>query len=173
MPINPLTETLPVYQVPCWTVVISRSDVIKSKFAQIKPENSRCKFFHDQSTALLWLEANAKKTDSGECPQIQVDFDEQSLCFERRTVSLNLNLAQRKLSESQRFSLVSLVIIDSGMQDIDVVNFLESIAHLNSKKILISDGKGMALGIGAFNRGLIHLLLKRVQTAIFSVLARK
>lgn len=151
---------LPVYQHPTLTVLIDDSQSFLDSLAfQLHPQLAR-KVFHDTRAALDWLHQAHRHFANINQP-IRVNYDEQTLSFERRTVSVEIDQIYRMVTNRQRFLMPSVLVIDYAMPQMDGLAFCQAVQDLPCKKILLTGQADEKIAIDAFNRSLIDRFIKK------------
>lgn len=151
---------LPVYQHPALTVLIDDSQTFLDSLAfQLDPHVAR-KIFHDTQKALAWLKQTHRQSANRNLP-ICVDYDEETLSFERRTIAVDVDQIYRQVMNPQRFFMPSVLVIDYAMPQMNGVAFCQQIEDLPCKKILFTGQADEKIAIDAFNRGLIDRFIKK------------
>lgn len=151
---------LPVYQHPTLTVLVDDSQrFLESLAFQLHPQLAR-KTFHDTHVALEWLQQAHRQFANRNQP-IRVNFDEQTLSFERRTVAVEIDQIYRIVMNRQRFLMPSVLVIDYAMPQIDGLTFCQTVQDLPIKKILLTGQANENVAIDAFNRSLIDRFIKK------------
>lgn len=151
---------LPVYQHPTLTVLIDDSQRFLDSLAfQLHPQLAR-KTFHDTHVALEWLQQAHRQLANRNQP-IRVNFDEQTLSFERRTVAVEIDQIYRMVMNRQRFLMPSVLVIDYAMPQMDGLTFCQTVQDLPIKKILLTGQANENVAIDAFNRSLIDRFIKK------------
>lgn len=90
------------------------------------------------------------------------EYTEAKHCpLTNHTINLNLAAIHAEIYNAQRFSEISVVVIDYAMPGMDGLEFCRRIADTNIKKILLTGKADETLAIEAFNEGLIHRYIKK------------
>lgn len=159
-PHSPMDILLPVYQHPTLAVLIDDSQsFLDSLSFQLHPQLAR-KVFHDTRVALDWLH-QAHRYFSNQNQAIRVSHDEQSLSFERRTVSVEIDQIYRMVMNRQRFLMPSVLVIDYAMPQMDGLAFCQAVQELPFKIIMLTGQANEKIAIDAFNRSLIDRFIKK------------
>lgn len=150
----------PVYQHQTLTVLVDDSQSFLDSIVFRLQSQLETKVFHNPATAIQWIRQTYDRSAGGELP-IHVDYDEQTLSFERRTVAVDIDQIYRRVLDSERFVFPSVLVIDYAMPQMDGLAFCQAIEDLPCKKILFTGQADEKIAIDAFNRGLIDRYIKK------------
>lgn len=90
------------------------------------------------------------------------EYTESRNCpLTNHTINLNLGGIHAEVYNPNRFSEVSVVVVDYAMPGMNGIEFCRRIENPNIKKILLSGQADEKLAIQAFNEGLIHRYVKK------------
>jgi CheY-like chemotaxis protein len=90
------------------------------------------------------------------------EYTEAKNCpLTNHTVNLDLAAIHAEVYNPNRFSEISVVVVDYAMPGMDGLEFCRRMANSNIKKILLTGQADEALAIEAFNNGLIHRYIKK------------
>jgi CheY-like chemotaxis protein len=155
---------LPVYQHPTTTVLIDDSQTFLDSLAfQLGPAVP-CQRFQEPRAAFEWLHRTLRQGWSGGAA-IRVDYDEQTLSGERRTIALDLDRIYRQALDRGRFLTPAVLVIDYAMPQMDGLTFCRLVQDLPCRKILLTGQADEKIAIDAFNRGLIDRFIRKGDSA--------
>lgn len=90
------------------------------------------------------------------------EYTEAKNCpLTNHTINLDLAAIHAEIYNPQRFSEVSVVVVDYAMPGMDGLEFCRRMENSNVKKILLTGQADEKLAITAFNEGLIHRYIKK------------
>lgn len=151
---------LPVYQHPTLTILIDDSQSFLDSLAfQLHPQLAH-KTFADTRQALDYLH-QVQRNFANLSQPIQVDYDENTLSFERRTVALEVDQIYRRVTNPQRFLMPSVLVVDYAMPQMDGLSFCQQVQSLPAKRIMLTGQADETIAINAFNRSLIDRYIKK------------
>lgn len=160
-------STFPFYFPTTVVFVDDNKEFLKNFSLQFSDDLAYC-LFDEPERALEFL--NSKN---------QVSLDKR--CFthyqnlmrenrEQRIYHLDLNLIEREVSNPERFSDVSVLVVDYAMKDMNGVEFCEKINNPRIKKILFTGVADEQIAVEAFNSGSIDRFLRKSEPDITRVL---
>lgn len=90
------------------------------------------------------------------------EYTEAKNCpLTNHTINLDLTTIHAEVYNPNRFSELSVVVVDYGMPGMDGLEFCKRIDGTRIKKILLTGQADERLAIEAFNKGLIHRYIKK------------
>jgi CheY-like chemotaxis protein len=151
---------LPVYRHPTLTVLLDDSQSYLESMAFQLHQHLAHKTFSDAKLAIQWLQQCHKQfLNVGQA--IRVNYDEQNLSFERRTVAVEIDQIYRIVLNKNRFIRPSVLIVDYAMPQMTGLDFCQAVNAMPYKKILLTGQASETIAIEAFNRSLINRFIKK------------
>lgn len=117
-------------------------------------------FFHKKSceVALLNCDRSIDSQGSGNCPLTD------------RSINRHLNRVHAEIYNPQRFSEVSVIVVDYAMSGMNGLEFCTRLENSSTKKILLVDDADEQRAIKALNEGVIHrYILKSASDVIDNI----
>lgn len=90
----------------------------------------------------------------------------------RNLLEIDIEAISQEMHSSDRFSQISVVLVDYAMPQMDGLQFCESITDPHVKKILFTGVATESLAVDAFNEGLIDQYIRKHEHAVYDRLNR-
>ena len=155
-----MEKFLSAYQHPTTTVFIDDNQrFLDSLSFQLDPRIAH-KTFQSAEQAIEWVREASRHSANRNVP-IEVSYDEQILSFERRVVSVDLDLIYRQVMNPKRFLTPTVLVVDYAMPEMDGVAVCAALGNLPCKKMMFTGQADDKVAIDAFNDGLIDRFLTK------------
>jgi CheY-like chemotaxis protein len=152
---------LPIYQHPSLTVLVNDNAAFLQRLESELGPAVTGKAFSDPREALAWLQRQ-----HAEAPAEQLLACERA-SLQPHCVTLAVERIFRIGFRPERFMLPSVVVVDARMQKMNGLAFLEALAGLPCKKILLYEAGDERTALDAFNRRLAdHAIRKNDDDAL-------
>jgi CheY-like chemotaxis protein len=146
---------LPIYQHPSLTVLVNDNAAFLQRLQSALGPAVTGMAFSDPREALEWV----LRQHAGAPAEQLLACDGASL--QPHGVTLAIERIFRIGFRPERFMLPSVVVVDVRMQKMDCFAFLEALAGLRCKKILLYDAGDERAVLDAFNRGLADRAIRK------------
>ncbi|RJS95080.1 response regulator [Salinisphaera sp. Q1T1-3] len=87
-----------------------------------------------------------------------------------RPLEIDCHAIQQEMGSSERFSQVSVVLVDYAMPEIDGIEFCRRINDPHIKKILFTGVATESVAVDAFNKGVIDQYIRKQERAVYDTL---
>jgi CheY-like chemotaxis protein len=161
---------LPIYQHPSLTVLIVESAALLFRLQCELGAAVTSKAFIDPLGALSWLQGQYAAAPHE--PLMAASVCGDAGMHQRCSVTLDVERIFRIGFQPQRFMRPSVLVVDSGMENMNGVEFCAALADLPCKKILLTGDSDERTTLDAFNRGLIDCAIRKSDADAFDQLAR-
>jgi len=85
-------------------------------------------------------------------------------------IDVNLDLVHREVYNESRFDLISVVVVDYDMPNIDGLEFCRNVKYPDIKKVLLTGKADEKIAVEAFNEGIIDRFILKGNPDVFNVL---
>ena len=148
-------KVVPVY-FPSTVVILDDDELFLNSVPKILDNHTIYQLFSSPQQAYDFLEKSSAKTF----------FDNQnySLSYEAVdgvSIDVDIDALHKKIYDADRAAVVSVIISDYSMPEMNGVEFFKKIQHLGAKKILLTGIADEATAIEAFNNGIIDKFIRK------------
>ena len=154
-------SSIPICSFPSTAIFLDDNHDFLLNFVLQLDETVAYKTFDDASTALNYIQNKQSNADSLSLHCLSDKTSAQENSDTHRTIDLDLASIYKEIYNPNRFSEVSVVVVDYAMPGMDGLEFCRRIKNKNIKKILLSGKADEKLAIAAFNEGLINCYVKK------------
>ncbi|WP_198025011.1 response regulator [Salinisphaera hydrothermalis] len=88
----------------------------------------------------------------------------------REPIELDVDALQREMHSSDRFSQISVALVDYAMPQMNGLEFCQQIQDPHVKKILFTGVATESVAVDAFNRGIIDQYIRKHEHAVYDTL---
>lgn len=152
---------LPIYQHPVLVVLIDDNQSYLDSVTFQLDSRFPCKTFTDTKMAIDWIKNTYQHYLADIAHPIQVGYDDETSCLERRNAAINLNEIYCEVLNKQRFDIPAVLVVDYAMPQMNGVQLCEALQTIPCKKILLTGQADERVAVDAFNNKLIDQFIKK------------
>jgi len=152
---------LPIYQHPVLVVLIDDSRSYLDSITFQLDSRFPCKTFIDTKAAIDWIKSTYQHYMADIAHPIQVGYDDETSCLERRNAAINLHEIYCEVLNKQRFDIPAVLVVDYAMPQMNGVQLCEALQNIPCKKILLTGQADERVAVDAFNNKLIDQFIKK------------
>jgi CheY-like chemotaxis protein len=148
------TQKIPVYYFPTVLVAVDDSQRFLKYLSFYLPEDLKVDIFHDPLAALQQLTTHYSKVNLPAVLQIDPESN--------HAINIDLTQILELLYDSDRFNVVSTLLIDYAMPGMNGIEFCEKLHQhpmAKLKKIMLTGEADQNAAIRAFNKGILDKFL--------------
>ncbi len=151
---------------PTTTLFVDDDQLFLKSIQRNLGDDLTCIFYSDPEKALDFLNQTYKQESFiKHCIAEKQDAD-----FDHLVYDINLRVIRDEVKQSDRFSEISVVVVDFSMPQLDGLEFCRQLNNSNVHKILLTGEGDADLAVDAFNKGLIHKFIMKSTPSLYQVL---
>lgn len=154
-------SSIPTCYFPSTALFIDDSRDFLLNFVLQLDEGVAYRIFDAPQRALDYIHNKSGKLDLLGHKRLNEYTQAKNCPLTNHTINLDLAAIHAEVYNPDRFSEVSVVVVDYAMPGMDGLEFCRRIENTNIKKILLTGQADEKLAIAAFNQGLIHRYIKK------------
>lgn len=156
-------NSIPTCYFPSTVLFIDNSHDFLLNFVLQLDETIAYRMFDNSKQALQYIHNKHRELDS--LTHLRLDeYTEAKNCpVTNHTINLDLTAIHAEVYNSQRFSEISVVVVDYAGSILDGLEFCSHIENINLKIILLTDNENEKLALAAFHQGLIHQYVNKAE----------
>ena len=147
----PLDEVLPYYH-PTTVVLLDDNESFLKSFSLQLPEKLSWLTFTSARRCLDYVNATPSRSLEDVCLSLYRSGKRGN----NDLLSMDLTLIEQEIANPERFSNISVLMVDYDMPVMDGLEFCRSIENPRIRKILLTGVADEKIAVSAFNDGLIH-----------------
>ncbi|KTD14248.1 response regulator [Legionella israelensis] len=153
--------SIPTCFFPSTTLFIDDCRDFLLNFVLQLDEGLAYRVFDSPFDALKFIEKTQSELDLLNQHCLKEQIEAKHFPSTHQTINLDLAAIRSEVYNPNRFSEISVVVIDYVMPGINGLDFCRKLAHTNIKKILLTGQADEKLAIEAFHEGLIDRYIKK------------
>lgn len=99
------------------------------------------------------------------------NLEEEEL--EKKLVEFNISDFYRQMFNKSRFKIITTVVVDYDMPEMDGLTFCEKITNPNIFKIMLTGAADKNVALEAYDRGLIQAFIPKQEEQVYTLLAER
>lgn len=147
------------YYHPSTVVFVDDQQAFLTAIKNRLPKQTSALFFSNAQEALTTITQKPSQYQKSQHIQIEEDFELAKLNSTEGLININLKPISEISSNSERFSEISVVIVDRLMPNLDGISFCKKLVNHPIKKIMLTASKDQSIATKAFNEGIIDFFL--------------
>lgn len=155
------SQSIPTCYFPSTVFFIDDSRDFLLNFVLQLDESLAYRIFDSPFEALKLLDAKQSSTAHLSTRCVSEYTEAENCPMTNQTINVNLSSIHAEIYNPQRFSEVSVVVVDYAMPGMSGLEFCERMADSSTKKILLTGQADEKVAIQAFNDGLIDRYIKK------------
>ncbi len=152
---------IPSCYFPSTVVFIDDSKEFLANFTLQLPQDLAYQIYDSPFEALETIFAKQHESDKLQQRCVSEYVDADTLPMTNQTINLNLSAIHSEIYNPQRFSEVSVVVVDYAMPGMNGIEFCKRLENSSIKRILLTGKADEKTAIQAFNDGLIHRYVQK------------